>query len=112
MTSYNYYNGFIIKETVKASVDTDEIITRKIDSASYTSTTGKINIMKPINADLKDETHILNDTIKTKNINCSTIQTENLNTQNISDLNTLNTDNLTVKIIKRNKWNNYSITNK
>ena len=51
MSSYNYYNGFIIKETVKASVDTDEIITRKIDSASYTSTTGKINIMKPINAE-------------------------------------------------------------
>lgn len=99
MTTYNYYNGFIIKETVKASVDTDEIITRKIDSASYTSTTGKINIMKPINADLKDETHILNDTIKTKNINCSTIQTENLNTQNISDLNTLNTDNLTTNTI-------------
>ena len=47
MTSYNYYNGFIIKETVKASVDTDEIITRKIDSAAYTSTTGKINLSNP-----------------------------------------------------------------
>ena len=118
-TTYNYYNGFIIKETVKASVDTDEIITRKIDSASYTSTTGKINIMKPINADLKDETHILNDTIKTKNINCSTIETENLNTQNISDLNTLNTDNLTTKIlnatsgtITTSPTNNNDIANK
>lgn len=118
-SSYNYYNGFIIKETVKASVDTDEIITRKIDSASYTSTTGKINIMKPINADLKDETHILNDTIKTKNINCSTIETENLNTQNISDLNTLNTDNLTTKIlnatsgtITTSPTNNNDIANK
>ena len=118
-SSYNYYNGFIIKETVKASVDTDEIITRKIDSASYTSTTGKINIMKPINADLKDETHILNDTIKTKNINCSTIETENLNTQNISDLNTLKTDNLTTKTlnatsgtITTSPTNNNDIANK
>ena len=99
MTTYNYYNGFIIKETVKATVDTDEIITRKIDSATYTSTTGKINLSNPINADLKDETHILNDSIITKSINCSNIQTENLNTNNISDLNTLKTDNLTAKAI-------------